>query len=423
MIKHRTFAFLTVSFLSIQSIFAQPAIKQFVQEHAQRITTVDPDSLNYSDLEAIGTAIGNARVVMLGEQDHGDAPAFLAKTRIIKYLHEQKGFDVLAWESDLFMNYGWEQVKTEKQHIDSFFRQYIFPIWTYCDACAPLFKYIPTTLKTARPLEVTGFDCQLGAAALFPVLDKELKRVQAPITAKPEYATAIYPLLSKWYRHQKDSAVLDKCISYAKEIQQQLGDEKESNGFWPLVADNLLTFIEEIRSMKFSSNYWHHKNLRDSQMAVNLKWLTEVKYAGKKIIVWAHNYHVSKYGGHYPQAFINAAKTMGTCYTSDAAMLNQSYVLGFTSYQGTEGRITTPPAKIPPPKKNSVESWMNKEYSYAFLNFRDYNARNNGKAETFYMSGAVMGGAADHRNELAEWSNVYDGMFYIKDMYPCKAIK
>jgi hypothetical protein len=38
------------------------------------------------------------------------------------------------------------------------------------------------------------------------------------------------------------------------------------------------------------------------------------------------------------------------------------------------------------------------------------------------MSGAIIGGA-DHRNEMAEWTNVYDGVFYIKNMYPCKAIK
>ncbi|HEY1201996.1 MAG TPA: hypothetical protein VGE79_13485, partial [Niastella sp.] len=104
----------------LQFAHAQQGIKQFVEEHAQRVVSVDPDSVNYADLEAVGTAIGNARVVMLGEQDHGDAPAFLAKTRLIKYLHEQKGFDVLAWESNFFMNYYWEQVKKEPENIDSF---------------------------------------------------------------------------------------------------------------------------------------------------------------------------------------------------------------------------------------------------------------------------------------------------------------
>jgi erythromycin esterase-like protein len=406
----------------LQSGFAQPAIKQFVKEHAQRIVAIDPDSINYTDLEAIGNAIGNARVVMLGEQDHGDAPAFLAKTRIIKYLHEQKGFDVLAFESDFFMNYGWEQIKKEHGNVDSFLRQYIYPIWTYCDACVPLFKYIPATQQTARPLELAGFDNQMGSVALFPQLDAALKRLQAPITVQQNYSTDIYPLISTWYNYTKDSVTLEKCIQYIKEIKQQLGSGSESNGFWPMITDNQLAFIEQMRRFRVKNEYWKHMNVRDSQMAVNLKWLSEVKYAGKKIIVWAHNYHISKYGGHYPQSFLNEAKTMGTCYTSDTAMRDQTYILGFTSYQGTEGRLTTKPVKIPAPKKNSLESWMNKDYNFAFLNFRDYNTLNSHKQESFYMSGAIIGGA-DHRNEMAEWTNVYDGVFYIKNMYPCKAIK
>lgn len=407
----------------LQFAHAQQGIKQFVEEHAQRVISVDPDSVNYADLEAVGTAIGNARVVMLGEQDHGDAPAFLAKTRLIKYLHEQKGFDVLAWESNFFMNYYWEQVKKEPGNIDSFFKQFIFPIWTYCDACVPLFKYIPATLQTAHPLEITGFDNQMNSVTLFPALDSALKRLQVPITAQANYSTEIYPLISKWYNHTKDSVMIGKCINYIKEIKQQIGDRKENNGFWPLVIDNLLSFIEQMRTYKLKTEYWRHMNVRDSQMAVNLKWLSEVKYAGKKIIVWAHNYHVSKHGGHYPQTFLNAATTMGTCYTNDATMRDQTYVLGFTSYQGTEGRLSTEPVKIPPVKKNSLENWMNKDYSYAFLNFHDYNKLNSKKQESFYMSGSVIGGGADHRNEMAEWTNVYDGVFYIRDMYPCKAIK
>jgi hypothetical protein len=42
------------------------------------------------------------------------------------------------------------------------------------------------------------------------------------------------------------------------------------------------------------------------------------------------------------------------------------------------------------------------------------------------MPGAVIGGGSDvanHRNEMAEWTNVYDGVFYIKDIYPCKEVK
>ena len=91
---------------------AQKDIKDYVKLNTNSVTTIDPKDTDYSDLEAIGNAIGDARIVMLGEQDHGDAPTFLAKTRLIQYLHEKKGFNVLAFESDFFgLNYGWDQIK------------------------------------------------------------------------------------------------------------------------------------------------------------------------------------------------------------------------------------------------------------------------------------------------------------------------
>ncbi|GAA4320806.1 hypothetical protein [Compostibacter hankyongensis] len=86
--------FLSVCNFSFIHAFGQKAIKEYVQQSIHVIENLDTSSSDYKDLEAIGKAIGTARVVMLGEQDHGDAPTYLAKTRLIKYLHEKKGFNV-----------------------------------------------------------------------------------------------------------------------------------------------------------------------------------------------------------------------------------------------------------------------------------------------------------------------------------------
>jgi len=160
---HHSFLFVIAICLTC-CLKAQRTLKKYVIKNAVSIQTVDPDSTDDSDLEAIGAAIGNRTIVMLGEQDHGDAPTFLAKTRLIKYLHEKKGFNVLAFESDFFgLNYGIENVPRDKNAIDTFLKKNIYPIWTECNTCSELFyKYIPSTYASAKRLRVSGFDNQLS---------------------------------------------------------------------------------------------------------------------------------------------------------------------------------------------------------------------------------------------------------------------
>lgn len=70
---------------------------QWLQQHAAPIRSTDPADEDFADLAPLRAAIGKSRIVMLGEQSHGDGTTFLAKTRMIKYLHEKLGFD--GWRS------------------------------------------------------------------------------------------------------------------------------------------------------------------------------------------------------------------------------------------------------------------------------------------------------------------------------------
>lgn len=79
--------------------YCQKATQTYIQDHFVSMQGGAKAKQNY---DAIGQAIGDARVVMLGEQSHGDATAFQVKSNLVKYLHEKKGFNVLAFESDFF---------------------------------------------------------------------------------------------------------------------------------------------------------------------------------------------------------------------------------------------------------------------------------------------------------------------------------
>ena len=181
--------------------FGQQKVKEYVLHNTVPISTISPDSTNYDDLSPIGNSIGNAQIVMLGEQDHGDAATFLVKTRLVKYLHEKKGFNVLAFESDFFgLNNGWDSLNKSKLQIDSFIKNNILSLWSYCSACKDLlYDYIPLTQKSDIPIILTGFDNQTvythSRKHLIEKLDRVLRKLEIPITQEANYQSEVLPQL------------------------------------------------------------------------------------------------------------------------------------------------------------------------------------------------------------------------------------
>ncbi len=417
----RRFLLTFIAFCLASFLEGQDNIKNYVQENATAISFIEPDSINFEDLEKIGNAIGDSKVVMIGEQDHGDAPTFLAKSRLIKYLHEKKSFNVLAFESIFFgLNYEWDFVKDGKMDFDTFIQSNIYPIWTFCDACKQLFyHYLPATLKTNNPIQITGFDNQMYSKNIFMVLDSVFQSMNIFIAKSAEYKSEVLPLLNSWFQYtkEKDSSTNNKITSYLSEIKNEMLQKMPSDNFWIMVVENLIQ--ESIEFKNSGKNYWKDLNTRDKQMALNLKWLSQVKYPQEKIIIWAHNYHISKYAGHYPENFLNAAKTMGSVFTEDTNSFKNTYIIGFTSYEGTAGRINQKIYKVNRPEKNSLENWINKKYNYAFVDFKKYNSSNSNNQDNFFMSGATKGNSY-HKNQKAQWNHIFDGVFYIKEMYACQ---
>ena len=66
-----------------------------LKDYATAVRSIDPADTNFADLAGLRTAIGDARIVLLGEQTHGEGSTFQAKTRLVKFLHERMGFEVV----------------------------------------------------------------------------------------------------------------------------------------------------------------------------------------------------------------------------------------------------------------------------------------------------------------------------------------
>jgi erythromycin esterase len=120
-----------------------------------------------------------------------------------------------------------------------------------------------------------------------------------------------------------------------------------------------------------------------------------------KQVVWAANFHI--------------ARNAGTHMTVDTSLNRSTYVLGFSSYEGEAGRIVgaLPRYNIPKPPDDYFESWINPKFAYAFTNFRSFSSIKN-NPPSFYLRGF-----GHSNNQKEAWTNVFDGIFFIRRMYSC----
>lgn len=412
---HTSQSIIFLLFLQTSFLFGQNRVQSFVQQHALSIPTINPDDENYRDLVTIGNAIGDAQIVMLGEQDHGDAATYFAKTRLIKYLHEKKGFDVLAFESDFFgLNEGWTHLEKSKPVIDTFLQNNIMSLWAYCSSCFPLLhNYIPATQRTVSPLDLSGFDNQMtytySRYHLVEKLDSVLRQADIPITKQANYQLEVIPLLETLvtkFGHQRPSNdFFSECGKALQIIKAQWKSKAAGTDFWSLLIDNLIAFNEEESNLK--NDRWKAESIRDKQMYLNLKWLLQAKYANKKVIIWAANNHVARYTNN------NKYISMGQYLSSDTSLSDRIYSIAFTSYEGEGGRLWDKTFTISKPKSNSFESWINNSFQYAFVDFTAYNKIFPQSKEEFNMRGWR------YWTFKKQWNKVFDGIFYIKTMYSC----
>lgn len=90
--------FTSVAFAAEKTV-NQPKWEQWINGHAKILN--EPASQTTEDLSFLKEAVQDKRIVVLGESTHGAKEMNQSKIRMIKYLHEEMGYDVLAFETGL----------------------------------------------------------------------------------------------------------------------------------------------------------------------------------------------------------------------------------------------------------------------------------------------------------------------------------
>jgi erythromycin esterase len=170
------------------------------------VRTVDPADRSYDDLEAFGKAIGSARCVVLGEQTHGDGNVFSLKVRLVEYLHDKMGFDVLAMESGIYDGAKVEQAVAGGKAMRDEVGGSIFYMYSGTKQVAPLWDYIDAQRSTARPLSFVTIDSQLSGKksqdSLCVDLEAQLRARGSSIPDSAEWSTFKVLTLGVFQMHQ-----------------------------------------------------------------------------------------------------------------------------------------------------------------------------------------------------------------------------
>jgi erythromycin esterase len=266
------------------------------------LTTDDPQQ-PFADLEPLRAMIGNARVVALGEATHGTREFFRMKDRILRFLVKEMGFTAFAieatWpESNRLDRY----VRTGVGNPDTLLSGLYFWTWNTTEVLE-MIGWMRQHNVGGGNLGFYGFDMQAPGMAIHNV--REFVRVVDPaalddVTRRTDclaaYAntpdgrttTQAYSSLSGAHR--------DACRADLQSVHDALVNRRVAY----TAASDADRHALAVRSARVAIQFEEmasSRRSRDAAMAENALWLLERLGPNGKIVLWAHNFHVSTLPG------------------------------------------------------------------------------------------------------------------------------
>lgn len=396
---------------------------KWLQRNVVRVSSAGPGNEDFSDLESLKADIGDARLVMLGEQTHGDGTTFLAKVRLIKFLHREMGFDVVAFESGLYdCHKVWADIEAGDDAVTAA-RRGIYTLWSNCLEVRPLFEYISQMATEGQILEIAGFDCNVSGsnARDYLVADLEvfLRNRNAQVLGDPDWL----PFKEDLQYFLNDSAytpspvrrttffrVLDSARQEMDTFAARQRPLMQSPAFWKQL-------LSSIRQQ--AHRYWIIQddnlrgNARDAQMADNLKWLMQNPYRNRKVVAWAATFHIIRNLNEIdplePDLSYSIWIPMGHHLWQE--MGDSIYSIGFTAYQGTY--LSTSQNKIveiEPSSTGSIEYLMNEAgIELGMLDLRHL------PDDGAWLREPLLSRPMGNQEMKSNWSRNLDALFFIKE--------
>ena len=401
------------------------------------------DTTRDDDLASLGRALDGVDVIFLGESTHGDGGGHLARVRLVKYLHEQLGFDVIAWEAGVREAVVFDSLLGTAAPLGTITPLALYPWWAPSAELRPVLDYVRRTRRSPRPLTFAGFDIQRsgpidslvayisrtfarsGDPRLFPqaLRDSLSRGFQRMSTLTGASRDSVEDALERTL-HDAAPDLRHRFVSARPAFVRAVG-EREAD-LLAHVLDNLVSHAEQVRlasetdPARRPAAALASYNLREQRNADNLVWLVRQRHRGQKLIVWVHNVHAvntrftARFDGVVPSASDGARDA--TARVVADSLGRRSYSVAMVAFDGAWGFPGGQATDLPTATAGSLPAMLHATgFARAFLDLRGTN-----RSIPPWLTEPIVGtlNAQSPVRYPIVWPRAVDGVLFIDRMTP-----
>ncbi|MEA2554523.1 MAG: erythromycin esterase [Fimbriimonadaceae bacterium] len=315
-------------------------------------------------LDPLFEAIGDARVVLLGEASHGTHEYYTWRSRISRRLILEKGFNFIAVEGDWPDCYevnryvkGWSSNNMAREVLKAFDR---WPTWMWANwEIVALAEWMKRHNLTQPDDKKAGF-YGLDVYSLWESLDALMHHLQEyhpTVVDEALRAMSCFEPFNRegqeyaWYTRLANHDCEDEVVELLLRLRSAPAAYPDDPAAHFNAEQNALVAVDAERyyrtMVQANDESW---NVRDTHMMDTLNRLLEYHGPDSKAIVWEHNTHVgdARYTDMTDAGMVNIGQLARERYGDGSV-----FITGFGSYEGSvvaSNRWGAPMEQMPVPR-------------------------------------------------------------------------
>jgi len=348
-------------------VYSLAFLKDAIQKYALPYKTT-------GDLTPILDAIGDAKIVLLGEASHGTSEFYTVRAELSKRMIEEKGFTLIAvegdWPSTQHINRfikGYTEEQTNVKDVLKAFKRW--PTWMWAnEEIAEFVTWLKKHNEKKETNDKVGF-YGIDVYSLWESLDEVITYLSKtdPNGTELAFAQKALSCFEPFNRHPETYAfssvnISEACVDEVSKLltsiranEDNYKDPREADlnlKINAMVAQNAEEYYRAmVRSDELS---W---NVRDEHMVEAINEIMDYHGKESKIIIWEHNTHIGD---------ASATDMEETGMVNVGQIIRQQndredvYVVGFGTHSGTviasdEWGIPYKQIDVPPARRDSWE--------------------------------------------------------------------